>query len=81
MWWDDELTDTIKNKWLKRLCELKNINSFEILWCYPTNVDEIINIELHKCCDVSEKYMAAVEYLRLLRCFGKSLKKNMDFTY
>lgn len=62
--WDDSIGDSLREKWLIWLREVKQIDKFKIPRCYFPSSKEIKNLQLHLFSDASEKAYAAVAYLR-----------------
>ena len=64
--WDDELTDTLFQKWKRWTTMLKKVQTISVPRCYATEYDEATKRELHIFCDASENSFAAVGFLRTI---------------
>lgn len=63
--WDDNIPDTVTQRWQNWLCELSTLSGFSVERCLkPTGVG-VKHTELHHFCDASEEGYGAVTYLRL----------------
>lgn len=62
--WDDIIGESLQEKWLVWLREVKQIDKFKIPRCYFRSGEEVGNLQLHLFSDASEKAYAAVAYFR-----------------
>ena len=69
--WDQEIRDSISDKWLKLLRQLRTLNKLVIL---RQNIkvikDKILSIELHGFCDCFVRAYGSLVYLRILTLNG-----------
>ena len=63
--WDDEVTDSIYQRWINWINELHGITQVRIPRCYSSIIPRANSIQLHVFCDASEKAFVAAVYLRV----------------
>ncbi|XP_024882323.1 uncharacterized protein LOC112461341 [Temnothorax curvispinosus] len=61
--WDDEVPDELKNKFLKWMEDLKELNEIRIPRCFLGQISESDNVSLHVFCDASKVAYATVIFI------------------
>ncbi|XP_018339113.1 PREDICTED: uncharacterized protein LOC108746690, partial [Trachymyrmex septentrionalis] len=72
--WDDEVTDEIKNKFLKWVRQLDNLRKIEIPRCLLGELGRDDLITIHTFCDASQMAYAVVIFIRIENNLGVRVK-------
>ena len=62
--WDDEVSTSIKVKFLKWLDQLKELNQMQVSRCLFSEINDNDKVSLHTFCDASSVAYAAVSFIR-----------------
>jgi hypothetical protein len=68
--WDDEITNSLNEKWNQWLNDLKLLERVAVPRCFSVYLPVATHVELHTFVDASEYAFAAVSYLRILSSSG-----------
>lgn len=63
--WDDEVTDSIYERWTSWTTELQEIPEVRIPRCYSNLIPTADSVQMHVFCDASEKAFTAISFIRV----------------